>query len=185
MNNWTLFLDRDGVINTRIIGSYVRNWREFEFMEGVLEAMPIFKANFAQVVVVTNQQGIAKGLMTAADLEQVHQKMLQAIANAGGQIVKAYYCPLHERENPHCRKPNSGMAEQAQKDFPAIDFKKSIMVGDSPSDIEFGYRLGMKTIFISSRQDIPEAELSKIQPKISFTFDSLYSFSQHLDTILV
>ncbi|MCP4441697.1 MAG: HAD family hydrolase [Aureispira sp.] len=185
MTNWTLFLDRDGVINTRIVGSYVRNWGEFEFMKGALEAMPIFKARFEQVLVATNQQGIAKGLMTAADLEKVHEQMLQTIAKAGGKIEKAYYCPLHERENPHCRKPNSGMAEQAKKDFPNIDFTKSIMVGDSPSDIEFGHRLGMKTVFITTRQDIPSQELIDIQPKIDFTFDSLYAFSQQLETILV
>lgn len=185
MNNWTLFLDRDGVINSRIIGSYVRNWGEFEFMDGALEAMPIFKEKFEQVVVATNQQGIAKGLMTATDLEKVHEQMLKAIAKAGGLIAKAYYCPLHERENPHCRKPNAGMAEQAQKDFPSINFTQSVMVGDSPSDIEFGHRLGMKTIFITTRQDIPNQELKDIQAKIDFTFDSLYSFSQYLETILV
>lgn len=184
MTNWTLFLDRDGVINERIEGDYVRNWKEFVFLEGVLEALSILARKFNRIVVVTNQQGIAKGLMTEEDLHKVHEMMVLEITKSGGKIDKVYYCPLSEKLNPPCRKPNSGMAEQAQKDFQDIDFEKSIMVGDSISDIEFGKRLNMKTVFITTKNDIKKDDLAAIQSQIDYTFASLLEFSKNVNDIL-
>ena len=142
-SNWTLFLDRDGVINKRIPGQYVRLWEEFEFLPGVLEALSLFQSIFGRIVIVTNQQGIGKDLMTEADLEAVHRQMLQEIHATGGRIDGVYHCPDLAYENSFCRKPNPGMAYQAKKDFPEIDFKRSLMAGNSLSDIQFGCRLGM------------------------------------------
>lgn len=185
MKNWTLFLDRDGVINERIEGDYVRKWEEFVFGEGVLEAMPILARKFNRIVVVTNQQGIAKGLMTAQDLEEVHQQMLTVIQENQGYIDKVYYCPLHEKENPTCRKPNTGMGLQAKLDFPEIDFERSIMVGDSISDIEFGKRLGMKTVFVTTKNDILPAKLAAIQDQIDYSFAGLLEFANSLPNIIL
>ena len=184
MSEWTLFLDRDGVLNKRIVGSYVRNWSEFEFLDGVLEAMPILARKFKYIFVVTNQQGIAKGIMTAEDLELVHQQMQLEVEAQGGRFDAIYYCPEHERTNPRCRKPNTGMAEQAQSDFSDIDFNKAIMVGDSVSDIEFGKRMGMQTIFITTKEDIDPAKLAAIKPKIDHTFSSVAAFTHELDVII-
>lgn len=184
MKNWTLFLDRDGVINERIVGSYVRDWSEFVFLDAVLEAMPILARKFNRIVVVTNQQGIAKGIMSEEALNKVHNKMLEVIAEHGGKIDKVYYSPKHERENPPCRKPNTGMGWQAQADFPSIDFKQSIMVGDSVTDIEFGHKLNMTTVFIETKKDIDPVKLAAIQDKIDYTFPSLYVFAEHLNKIL-
>lgn len=185
MEKWTLFLDRDGVINERIVGNYVRKWEEFVFEKGVLEAMPILARKFDRIVVVTNQQGIAKELMTAQDLEIVHQQMLDVLHLNHGRIDKVYYCPLHEKENPACRKPNPGMALEAQLDFPEIIFKRSVMVGDSISDIEFGKRLGMKTVFITTKKDILPAKLAAIQEQIDYSFPSLLTFAQNASNIIV
>ena len=184
MKNWALFLDRDGVINDRIVGGYVRNWAEFVFLEGVLEAMPILARKFNHIFVVTNQQGIAKGLMTEKDLELLHTKMLHEIAQSGGKIDKVYYCPKHQNEHPPCRKPNTGMAKQAQADFPSIDFDCSIMVGDSISDIEFGKRMNMKTVFIETKTDIDPNKLLAIKDKIDYAFPCLYEFAQNLEMIV-
>lgn len=145
---WTLFLDRDGVINRRIVDDYVKKWEEFEFLEGVLDAIKIFNEKFGRIVVVTNQQGIGKGLMRIEDLELIHKNMVYEITYFKGRIDKAYFSPYLASENHPTRKPNIGMALQAQKDFPEIDFSKSLMIGDSKSDIEFGKNAGMKTIFI-------------------------------------
>lgn len=112
---------------------------------------------FQRIVVVTNQQGVGKGLMTEMQLQEVHDFMLQQITKANGRIDQVYYCPKLKIENPSCRKPNTGMAMQAQLDFPEIDFHKSIIVGDSISDMEFGKRLGMKTIFITTKEEEAEA----------------------------
>jgi|LSQX01.2.fsa_nt_gb D-glycero-D-manno-heptose 1,7-bisphosphate phosphatase len=144
--SWTLFLDRDGVINQRIVDGYVRNKEEFIFIDHVKEAIEICKKRFGKIIVVTNQQGIGKGLMNEEDLQQVHDFMCNGLDNA---IDKVYYSPFMASENHPSRKPNGGMALRAKCDFPDIDFKKSIMVGDSYTDILFGQKLGMKTVYIS------------------------------------
>lgn len=149
--SWTLFLDRDGVINQRLEGDYVKSIDEFQFLESVPKAIANFNAIFGKVVIVTNQQGIGKGLMTEKDLEKVHEYMRNQIELAGGKIDQVYHCPELAQNNPECRKPNPGMAHAARKDFPQIDFERSVMVGDSESDMEFGDRLGMKTVFIGKR----------------------------------
>lgn len=149
-SSWTLFLDRDGVINERLINDYVKTVDQFKFIDGVLDAMPVFNRIFGQIVVVTNQQGIGKGLMTAEDLYAIHARMLNSIRDRGGRIDAVYHCPELAGTKAECRKPNTGMAHQAQMEFPEIDFSKSLMVGDSESDMEFGQQLGMTCAFIGN-----------------------------------
>lgn len=151
---WTLFLDRDGVINHRLPGDYVKSWNEFQFIDGVLDALRFFRSYFGIILIVTNQQGVAKGLMTERDLEEIHQRMLDAITRADGKIDRIYSCTRHENTRPFCRKPMPGMALKARKDFPTIHFKKSIMAGDSYSDMLFGKQLGMTTFLINSDNHI-------------------------------
>lgn len=143
----TLFLDRDGVINKHLPNDYVKDWHEFEFLPEVHEALTIATTLFCHICVVTNQRGIGKGLMTERDLINIHEKMIAEIIRKGGRIDKIYYCTDLSDESPN-RKPNIGMALQAKKDFPDIEFDESIMIGDSKSDILFGERLGMKAILI-------------------------------------
>jgi histidinol-phosphate phosphatase family protein len=147
---WSLFLDRDGVINRKLPGDYVRSWAQFSFADGVLEALLVFADVFGPIIMVTNQQGIGKGLMSSTDLEDLHGKMLSEISHSGGRIDAIYHSPHLEKENHLSRKPNVGMGLMAKKANPEIRFKKSIMVGDSPGDMLFGKRLGMKTVFIGS-----------------------------------
>lgn len=156
--SWTLFLDRDGVINHRIPGAYVQKPEEFDFFEGVPAAIAQLSRQFGKIVVVTNQQGIGKRLMTKEDLDIVHFEMCAAVEAAGGRIDAVYYCPLLASENPFCRKPQAGMGLQAQKDFPEIDFKKSVMVGDSLSDMGFGSALGMVNVLVETNKET-EAKL--------------------------
>ncbi|MES2800499.1 MAG: HAD-IIIA family hydrolase [Bacteroidota bacterium] len=156
---WTLFLDRDGVINKRIPDSYVQFPNEFIFIKNVVDTIAKCSGIFGTIVVVTNQQGIGKGLMTERNLEEVHRYMLNKIEDAGGKIAKVYFAPQMVRENSPMRKPNIGMGLQAQKDFPMIDFSKAIMIGDSNSDIEFGKNLGMKTVKVGrGRPDSSNAD---------------------------
>lgn len=176
-STWTLFLDRDGVINKRLVGDYVRQWEDFEFLDGVEEALAILARKFNLIVVVTNQQGVAKGLMTSADLEQLHEQMLSAINASGGKVHQVYACTAHEREQAACRKPNTGMALAAQQEFPQIVFERSIMVGDSVSDLQFGLALGMKTVLIETKKDINQTALAAISDKIDARYASLYEFA--------
>jgi histidinol-phosphate phosphatase family protein len=165
--SWTLFLDRDGVINRRIVDDYVKKWEDFEFLEDVLKAMEIFDKKFGRIVIVTNQQGIGKGLMRHEDLELIHKNMQYEISYFKGRIDKIYFSPYLALENHADRKPGIGMALKAKKDFPEIDFSKALMVGDSGSDMEFGKAAGMRTVFIG--------ETNKY--KADFLFPTLYAFA--------
>jgi histidinol-phosphate phosphatase family protein len=146
----TLFLDRDGVINMKLDGRYVRNFEEFEFMPGAELAIANLSKIFKRILVVTNQQGIAKGIMSAEDLNSLHKNMLQQLKITGGVIEKIYYCPHLAAESCKCRKPNTGMIEQAIIDFPDIENENSYLVGDSDSDITTGNEMGLITVKVDN-----------------------------------
>lgn len=153
---WSLFLDRDGVINFEEVGLYITRWEDFRFYEGVLEALKVFAGRFGRIVMVTNQRGVSKGLMTEDDLNGIHGKMLDVITSNGGRIDRIYYCIDLEDES-FCRKPNPGMAYQAKKDYPEIDFNRSVMIGNTMNDMIFGKKLGMIVLFITSNR-IPSVQ---------------------------
>jgi D-glycero-D-manno-heptose 1,7-bisphosphate phosphatase len=151
MNYTTIFLDRDGVINRKRDDDYVKHWGEFEFLPGVKEALQMLTERNYRLIVVTNQRGIARGWMTEADVHDVHARMLAAIAPA--RIAAIYYCP-HDRDQCDCRKPKTGMFRQAQRDFPDIEFARSVVIGDSASDLEAGATLGCHTIYIGAADNV-------------------------------
>ena len=178
----TLFLDRDGVINARLPGAYVSEWADFNFLPGVLDAMALFPDYFARIIIVTNQQGIGKGLMTVSQLNQIHQKMQEAILLHGGQVDVVLFCPALANDPNNCRKPAPAMALEAQASFPDIDFKQSTMVGDSISDIRFGHNLGMRTVLVDTKTDEEEQwQLPHNQAlKPDLTVPDLASFAARL-----
>jgi len=167
-NSWTLFLDRDGVINEKLENDYVKNWEEFKFKEGALQAIAGIGKIFDRVIVVTNQRGVGLGLMTEKGLNEIHDRMHSEVISAHGRIDKIYYCTAVDN-CAECRKPNIGMGLRAKKDFPEIEFSKSVMIGDSISDIKFGNNLGMKTVFIG---DISEHE----EVDCLLNYNSLFDF---------
>ncbi len=175
-NSWTLFLDRDGVINRKLDNDYVKKTSEFEFLPGSIEAIKIFSTVFRKIIVVTNQRGIGRKIMTHKDLEDIHNFMLKKIRATGGHIDKIFYCPHNISEKCLCRKPEPGMGEKAKKEFKEIDFSKSIIAGDSISDLKFGKNLGMKTVYINnSTENIPEIA--------DFKLKNLYSLAVSIKTI--
>jgi len=125
---WSLFLDRDGVLNERFPGDYVKKPEDFKFITGVKKSLTIFAGIFNPVVVVTNQQGIGRGLMTNAQLSLIHDKMLEEVRASGGRIDSVFYSPDLKNTRSFSRKPAIGMGLKARKQFPNINFKKSIMV---------------------------------------------------------
>ncbi len=147
--SWTLFLDRDGVINEEITGSYITRWEDFIFCAGALEALSLFGSLFGRIIVVTNQRGVGRGIMSMDSLKEINRNMTSAIQQDGGRVDRIYACTAIS-DDDHNRKPNTGMAMQAKEDFPEIDFRKSIMVGNSPGDMEFGKRLSMYTVFLTT-----------------------------------
>lgn len=174
-NSWTLFLDRDGVINVEKDQSYIFHYGEFVFYDQGLKALALLSGFFPRIVVVTNQRGVGKGLMTAAALTDIHKKMTAEVLAGGGRIDAIYYCDSLSDEHPH-RKPNPGMAFAAQKELPEIDLGRSIMVGNNISDMEFGRNAGMYTVFLSTTSEAPTLP----HPSIDMVFSNLYDFAKAL-----
>jgi len=144
----TLFLDRDGVLNRLLPGDYVRSWAQWEWMPGVLGELARWGAIFRHIVLVTNQRGVGKGLMTDADLSRIHAQMMTEILEAGGRIDLILACTALSEEDPR-RKPNPGMFLEAKALFPDIDAKSSVLLGDSPSDAAFAANCGMQFILLN------------------------------------
>lgn len=175
-NSWTLFLDRDGVINEEKHEDYIHKWDEFKFYEGVKEAIAIFNKKFGRIFIVTNQRGVGKGLTKMEDLDVIHKNMVDEIIEAGGRIDKLYFAIDLENDSPN-RKPNPGMGLQAKLDFPNIDFSKSIMIGNTISDMKFGRNLGTAiNIFLpTTRKDVDIAD-----ENIDLVFENLISVAKAL-----
>lgn len=173
--SWTLFLDRDGVINYEKKGDYIRNPEEFRFYEGVPDAMKIFNERFGKIVIVSNQRGVGKQLMTENDLLNINNYLISSIELAEGRIDNIYYCTAIDATDPD-RKPNPGMAFIAKLDFPEIDLSKSIVVGNKPSDMLFGRNAGIYTVFAATTH--PETPFP--DPDIDLRFDSLINFAKAL-----
>lgn len=177
-NDWTLFLDRDGVLNHEKNNDYVLNWAEFMFYDTVPQALASLNKLFKHIVIVTNQKGVGKGVMSLDDLENIHRNMLSVIEKAGGRIDKIYFCSDLSDDSPN-RKPQPGMAFQAQQDFPGIDLSKSIMVGNRPSDMKFGRNAGIYTVYLATTH--PETAFP--HPDIDLRFNSLAEFAAALATV--
>jgi histidinol-phosphate phosphatase family protein len=167
--SWTLFLDRDGVINERVVGNYVKKVDEFVFTKDAQWAIKKLSNIVGKTIIVTNQQGIGKGLYTHTDLATVHQHMLTQLTQEGGKIDAVYYAPDLASEDNKLRKPNIGMPLQAQQKFPNINFNKSIMVGDSLSDMQMGRNIGAINIWVGT--DVIEAHW------YNYEFTSLAQFA--------
>ena len=145
----TLFLDRDGVINQKLEGRYVTNFNEFVFVKNSDLAIRKLHKIFKRILIVTNQQGIGKGIMTEDDLNLLHLQMQRKLNPDFDLIDKIYFCPCLEGDSCNCRKPKTGMLEEAKLDFPEIIIKNSFLIGDSDSDIEAGNQFGLKTVKVN------------------------------------
>ncbi len=177
-NTWTLFLDRDGVLNHEKKNDYIRNWEEFIFYEKTLAAIALLNNCFNHIFITTNQKGIGKALMTLNDLTNIHHKMLHTIEMAGGKINHIYFCTDLADDSPN-RKPQPGMAFQAKQDYPEIDFTKSIMVGNRMSDMNFGRNAGMHTVFVATTH--PEVPFPN--PQTDLRFPDLFSFAEACNSL--
>jgi D-glycero-D-manno-heptose 1,7-bisphosphate phosphatase len=148
-----VFLDRDGVLNRKLPeGAYVCDWAQFQWLPGAIEAVARMNRAGLTVILVSNQRGIALGLYTPLQLEQIHANMQSELARHGAWLDAIYYCP-HDQGECHCRKPETGLFEQAWQRFPQAGAQNSLVIGDSLSDIQAGHRLGMKTIFLDGEAD--------------------------------
>lgn len=169
----TIFLDRDGVLNEKMPeGRYVTDWTEFRLLAGVPDAIARLNRAGLRVIVVSNQRGVALGLYSAADVETIQKKLQKLLNQSGAHVDAFYFCP-HDRDQCDCRKPLPGMFEQARHDFPDIAAQTSLVIGDSLSDIEFGRRLGMRTVFIEGDPERRKSGSEKAAKLADWCFTSL------------
>jgi D-glycero-D-manno-heptose 1,7-bisphosphate phosphatase len=147
----TIFLDRDGVINDSRRFRYVTSWKNFIFLPGAREALMLFQKYGFRKVIITNQQGIAKGEMSVSDLDAIHSFMKGELAKDGVKIDAIYFCPHSEKERCECRKPKPGMITRAVKQL-NLDINDCYLIGDSKIDIQAGLNAGCKKNILISRK---------------------------------
>ena len=129
-----VILDRDGVLNTRPPrGEYVRSWGEWRWLPGTLEALRTLKEAGYRIIVVSNQAGVARGAMTLADVEVIHDRIREEVRGSGGEIDAIFYCPHGWDDGCECRKPKPGMLFQAQREF-HLDLSRTLLIGDDERD---------------------------------------------------
>lgn len=144
-----VFLDRDGVINRKPPeGQYIGKWSDFHPLPGAESAIAALNASGRTVIVVSNQRGVALGLYSDLDVQSLHRQLQQHLSGHHARIDAFYYCP-HDEGQCGCRKPATGLFEQAFRDFPLASSTNSIVIGDSISDIQAARSLEIPCIFIS------------------------------------
>lgn len=163
-----IFLDRDGVINQRVTGGYVTAWDQFQFIEGIDKALAILSGWGLPIIVVSNQACVGKGLLSESRLQGMTRRFAAVLELAGGRIDAVYYCPHKPDDACGCRKPKPGLLEQASRDW-RIDLSQSVLVGDSPSDLEAAAAVNCRAIlFDPTRERAPgiAARLSRLLQEI-------------------
>ena len=169
----TAFLDRDGVINRKAPdGESVTSWQEFEFLPGVFDALRALKQHGFRLIVVTNQRCVSLRRLLENDLRAIHGRMARELRNAGAGLDGLYYCP-HGYNSCNCRKPETGLFVQAQRDFPDIRFSDSFVIGDSIVDMEAGARLGSKKVLIGAETSPVWSALAEKNLQVDFAAPSL------------
>lgn len=152
--SWTLFIDRDGVINERNFDGYITTPENFKFLPGAIDGLKRLRKSFGRIIIVTNQQGVGKGLMTERNLQDLHGYMIEKLEESGVEIDAIYAATNIRGARNDRRKPRPNMALEARREFPNINFSKSVMIGDTDGDIRFGMNLGMKTVLIQSDEKV-------------------------------
>ena len=162
-----VFLDRDGVINAKAAPhEYITTWDRFRFLPRVPQAIRLLGEAGYKTVIVSNQRGVARGLMTMEQVDALHDRMCAELARQGAQIDAIYVCPHGEGEC-RCRKPEIGLFLQAEKKF-TVDKARSWMIGDSASDILAGERYGVRTILVDSGEKIGDVQCDDLPDAVEY-----------------
>lgn len=158
-------MDRDGVINEYPGDTeYVKSWKEFRFLPGVKAALKRLNDNGYGIFVISNQAGVSKGIYSKGTLESITDNMLNELKKEEISILGVFYCTHRSEDKCSCRKPNTGLIEQAKKtakDYGhQIDLEDSYFIGDTTRDVETGKAAGLKTILVFSGKEKPENKQS-------------------------
>lgn len=149
-----IFIDRDGVINRRPPkADYVKNWEEFEFLPGAVEALKLLNQMGYDIYIITNQSGIARRIMTERDLALIHKKLKEELRKHDVRIKGIYYCPHGWDDRCECRKPKPGMFFRASREH-YLDLTKTIFIGDDERDLQAGNAAGCRTILVTPNNNL-------------------------------
>ncbi len=175
-----VFLDRDGVLNPHIPGGYLQSADDLVILPGVARAVRRLNDAGLPVIIISNQQGVGKGLMTLADLMMIERRMEEALAReAGAFLTRCYYSTELKSANSPRRKPEPGMLWEAAAEF-GLTLARTIFAGDSPTDIQAGHAAGVgKTILLLSGGTESYAE-GDMTPAPDFVFADLPSATDWL-----
>ncbi|HEY6828500.1 MAG TPA: HAD family hydrolase [Gemmatimonadaceae bacterium] len=161
-----IFLDRDGVINRRIPDGYVTRLGEFEFLPDAIPGIRALSGLGRPIIVVSNQAGVAKGLVAVRTLELITTWFVDEIVAGGGRIDAVYYCPHAPADNCECRKPKPGLLLQAAEDF-GVDLGQSALIGDSVSDAEAAASAGVRALLLEHDLLAPKDSPAKAYETVS------------------
>lgn len=148
-----IFLDRDGVINVEPSykgKDYITEVKEFEFLPFAIAALKVLMRKNFSIYIISNQGGIAKGLFTMKDLQEINDYMLAQLKKNGVRIAAVYYCPHRREDNCTCKKPKIGLFEKAIANETNIDKEKTFFIGDQFQDIMAAKNFGCKSILVLS-----------------------------------
>jgi D-glycero-D-manno-heptose 1,7-bisphosphate phosphatase len=144
-----IFFDRDGIVNESPGPGYVESWEDFYLQPGFVAALRVATSKGYPAVVITNQQGVAKGLYSEEELQDIHQRFRALLKAHRLNVLDIFYCPHFAVDNCNCRKPKPGMLIQASKKH-KLDLSRSWVVGDSEKDVEAGHNAGCRAVFVGA-----------------------------------
>ena len=149
-----ILIDRDGTINRKAPrGEYISTWDEFEFLPETRKAMKELAQSGYQFIVITNQAGVARGMIDSSKLEEIHQNMVGTLKDDGVDILKVYVCPDHWETNSFRRKPNPGMFFEASQDF-GLRLDRTIYIGDDTRDCEAAFHAGTRCVYVGDMAEL-------------------------------
>jgi histidinol-phosphate phosphatase family protein len=158
-----VFLDRDGTICEDV--NYLARAEDLRVFPFAAEAIKLLNISNFRVILITNQSGIARGYFDENTLREIHEKLISELASNDATLDQIYFCPHKTDDNCNCRKPRTGMIEQATKDF-AIDLEKSWTIGDKAIDVELGFNAGTKTVLVLTGYGRKEIEKTERKPNL-------------------
>ncbi len=176
----TVFLDRDGTLNYD--PGYLKVAADLKLLAGVGPALARLKHARAKLVVVTNQSGVGRGMLTLKDLEAIHARLEGLLEQEGAALDAIYFCPHHPDDGCRCRKPNVGMVERAVSEL-QLDLRHSYLIGDHARDIQLANRVGAKAILLTAAPADAQA-LETLKTKQAMPDTMAKSMSEAVDWIL-